>query len=229
MDIRLIPAGGGPKFTFPALPGRIQGKYGAKYQSMDIISQGAVKIPRGTDVAEFSWDGVFFGRSKRGEPVVRHSHWKNPNECVRIIRKFVEGGTALTLIVTGTWINVDVTVSSFQPMPAGAYGNVEYSITLIQRKPLRVYTTDELKVAAYAQQTKPREDPGEAAGGSVYTVVSGDTLWKIASSKLGTGSRWTEIYDANAAVIEEEAKKHGKENSDHGHWICAGTALSIPG
>ena len=37
--------------------------------------------------------------------------------------------TVLTLIVTETWINVDVTISSFQPRPVGAYGNVEYSIT----------------------------------------------------------------------------------------------------
>ena len=65
MNIRLIPAGSGSKFTFPALPEKVQGKYGAKYQSFDIISQGTVKVPKGTDVAEFSWDGVFFGKSKR--------------------------------------------------------------------------------------------------------------------------------------------------------------------
>ena len=58
MDIRLIPAGNGSKFTFPALPEKIQGKYITKYQSFDIISQGTVKVPKGTDVAEFSWNGV---------------------------------------------------------------------------------------------------------------------------------------------------------------------------
>ena len=60
MDIKLITVGSGAKFTFPALPEKIQGKYGAKYQSFDIISQGTVKIPKGTAVSEFSWDGVFF-------------------------------------------------------------------------------------------------------------------------------------------------------------------------
>ena len=39
MDIRLIPVGSGMKFTFPALPEKIQGKYGAKYQRFDIISR----------------------------------------------------------------------------------------------------------------------------------------------------------------------------------------------
>lgn len=232
MNIKLIPAGNGSKFTFPALPEKVQGKYGAKYQSFDIISQGTVKVPKGTDVAEFTWDGVFFGESKRNEPIVKKNSWKEPNECVKILNNFMKNETVLNLIVTETWINVDVTISSFQPRPAGAYGNVEYSITFAQKKPLQIYTTDELKIAKFVKKTKPRNDSGGSSGGgggSTYTVVSGDTLWGIASKKLGSGSKWTQIYDANAGTIEAEAKKHGKSSSDHGHWIWPGEVLTIPG
>ena len=220
MNIKLIPVGNGSKFTFPALPEKIQAKYGAKYQSFDIISQGAVKVPKGTDVAEFSWDGVFFGKSKRREPIVKKNSWKEPNECVKVLNDFMKNETVLNLIVTETWINVDVTISSFQPRPAGAYGNVEYSITFVQKKPLQIYTTNELQIAKFVKKTKPRNDSGDTSGGgSTYTVVSGDTLWGIATKKLGSGSKWTSIYDANASTIEAEAKKHGKASSDHGHWI----------
>ncbi len=231
MNIRLIPAGSGSKFTFPALPEKVQGKYGAKYQSFDIISQGTVKVPKGTNVAEFSWDGVFFGRSKRKEAIVKTSSWQEPNECVKILYDFMKNETVLNLIVTETWINVDVTISSFQPRPAGAFGNVEYSITFVQKKALKIYTTNELKIAAFVKKTKPRNDPGDSSGGggSSYTVVSGDTLWGIAAKKLGSGSKWTSIYDANASTIEAEAKKHGKASSDHGHWIWPGEVLTIPG
>ncbi|MCI8692637.1 MAG: LysM peptidoglycan-binding domain-containing protein [Lachnospiraceae bacterium] len=230
MDIKLIPAGNGSKFTFPALPEKVQGKYGAKYQSFDIISQGTVKIPRGTDVAEFTWDGVFFGESKRNEPIVKKNSWREPNECVKILSNFMKNETVLNLIVTETWINVDVTISSFQPRPVGAYGNVEYSITFVQKKPLQIYTTDELKIAQFVKKTRPRNDSeGSSGGGSVYTVVSGDTLWSIAARKLGSGSKWTTIYEANAGTIEAEAKKHGKASSDHGHWIWPGEVLTIPG
>ncbi len=231
MDIKLIPAGNGSKFTFPALPEKVQGKYGAKYQSFDIISQGTVKVPKGTDVAEFTWDGVFFGESKRNEPIVKKNSWKEPNECVKILNNFMKNETVLNLIVTETWINVDVTISLFQPRPAGAYGNVEYSITFVQKKPLQIYTTDELKIAKFVKKTKPRNDSGGSSGGggSTYTVVSGDTLWGIASKKLGSGSKWTQIYDANSGTIEAEAKKHGKSGSDHGHWIWPGEVLTIPG
>lgn len=231
MNIKLIPAGNGSKFTFPVLPEKVQGKYGAKYQSFDIISQGTVKVPKGTDVAEFTWDGVFFGKSKRNEPIVKKNSWKEPNECVKILSNFMKNETVLNLIVTETWINVDVTISSFQPRPVGAYGNVEYSITFVQKKPLQIYTTDELKIAKFVKKTKPRNDSGGSSGGggSTYTVVSGDTLWGIASKKLGSGSKWTLIYDANAGTIEAEAKKHGKSSSDHGHWIWPGEVLTIPG
>ena len=139
--------------------------------------------------------------------------------------------TVLNLIVTETWINVDVTISSFHPKPVGAYGNVEYSITFVQKKPLQIYTTNELKIAAFVKKTKPRNDSGGGAssGDGSYTVVSGDTLWGIASKKLGSGSKWTQIYDANAGTIEAAAKAHGKSSSDHGHWIWPGTVLTIPG
>lgn len=38
---------------------------------------------------------------------------------------------------------------------------------------------------------------------SEYTVVKGDSLWKIAREKLGSGARWAEIYESNRSVIED--------------------------
>lgn len=62
-----------------------------------------------------------------------------------------------------------------------------------------------------------------------YTVVKGDTLWKIAKQTLGTPTRYAEIYDLNKAVIEEAAQGKGKKNSSNGHWLIPGIALKIPG
>ena len=89
MNIKLIPVGNGSKFTFPALPEKIRGKEAAKYQIFDIISQGTVKVPQGTDVTEITWDGVFFGPSKKNEPIVQKNHWRDPIECVNILNDFV--------------------------------------------------------------------------------------------------------------------------------------------
>jgi nucleoid-associated protein YgaU len=44
---------------------------------------------------------------------------------------------------------------------------------------------------------------GASAGASVYVlVVEGDTLWGLAERELGSGARYTEIFEANREVIE---------------------------
>ena len=40
-----------------------------------------------------------------------------------------------------------------------------------------------------------------AATARTYTVVSGDSLWKIAKKQYGDGNRWPKIYEANREVI----------------------------
>lgn len=229
MDIKLIPIwGGGSRFTFPALPEQISGRSAANYQDFDIISKGTVKVPKGTDVREISWEGEFFGPSKRNESIVRRNSWRNPIECVNIINGYIENETVLNLIVTETWINMDVTVASFQPIAYGAYGNIRYSISFEEKKALEIYDTNELKIAAFVKKTKPRNEPAPAPAGSAYTVVSGDTLWGIAQAKLGDGSKWQSIYNANSGTIESTAVAHGMASSDNGHWIWPGEVLTIP-
>ena len=65
--------------------------------------------------------------------------------------------------------------------------------------------------------------------GGEYTVIKGDTLWKIAEKMLGTRTRYAEIYDLNKDVIEETARGRGKKDSSNGHWLFQGTVLKIPG
>ena len=224
MDIKLMPVSGGRAFTFPSLPEQISGKKAAKYQSYDIISQGSVKIPKGTEVEEISWNGEFFGSSKRNEAIVKSNYWMEPVECVNIIDDYIKNETILNLIVTDTWINMDVTISSFQATAYGAYGNIRYSIAFAQKKPLVIYDTSELTIDSFSL-TLPREDFAEES--KTYTVVSGDTLSGIASSKCGGVNKWRELYDANADTIESAAKAHGRSNSDYGHWIWPGEVLTL--
>ncbi len=228
--IRLREIGGGKEFTFPANPESISCSLGAKYQSYDIISKGTVKVPKGTDASEVKWNGEFFGPAKRNESIVLSRYYKEPGECISQLREWQESGKSLNLIVTETWINIDVTISSFSPENYGAYGNVKYSITFSQAKDLKIYTTSELQIASFEKKTVPRNDSNANNTGSSksYTIVQGDTLWAIAKRNYGSGIKWTVIYDANSEIIESAAKKHRKSGSDHGHWIYPGTTITIP-
>jgi nucleoid-associated protein YgaU len=40
-----------------------------------------------------------------------------------------------------------------------------------------------------------------AAAGTTYTVVSGDSLSKIAKHHYGDAAKWHQIYEANKAII----------------------------
>lgn len=225
--IRLRDVSTGKTFTFPANPESISGTLGAKYQSFDIISKGTVKVPKGTDVSEIKWSGEFFGSPKKKESIVLSEYYMQPQECIAQLREWQETGTILNLIVTDTWINLDVTISSFTPEVYGAYGNVKYSISFVQSRDLKIYTASELKIAGAAKKKKKSRSSSNGSD-SKYTVKSGDTLWGIAAKKLGSGTKWTKIYNANSSTIEAAAKKHGMRSSNHGHWIYPGTVLVIP-
>lgn len=60
--------------------------------------------------------------------------------------------------------------------------------------------------------------PPKPPAPKVYTVVSGDSLWKIAQKEYGNGALWTQIYNANKAAVG------GNPNLIH-----TGLKLVIPG
>jgi nucleoid-associated protein YgaU len=64
--------------------------------------------------------------------------------------------------------------------------------------------------AEASDSTEPAEE------GDSYTVQSGDTLWKIASSQYGDGSKYMKIFEANTDLLE---------NPDR---IFPGQKLAIP-
>ena len=89
------------------------------------------------------------------------------------------------------------------------YKQIDYDKTT-KNFPLYRYTGNDPRTtlvsngtsAEPTQPEKPAEEPTQPASGDTYTVVSGDSLWKIASKQLGSGSRWTEIYDLNKGTIK---------------------------
>lgn len=56
------------------------------------------------------------------------------------------------------------------------------------------------------REKEPSATPGSAEvtgpEGDSYTVQSGDTLWKIAASCYGDGSKYLQIFEANRNQLE---------------------------
>ncbi len=56
-----------------------------------------------------------------------------------------------------------------------------------------------LQIATWSDDPAPA--PAPTPSGTTYTVEPGDNLWGIAQLFYGDGTRWTEIYEANAGII----------------------------
>lgn len=212
-------------FTFPTLPERIKMQSSAKYQTYDIIKKGTVEIPKGTEIDIISWSGFFHGEAKKKERMIRT--WVSPADCKSILKKWMENGVELRLLVTDTSINYDVTISSFDYEEFGAFGSVEYNITFKVNKTLKIYTTEELNISSgvIKEELGARAEPEKS---NSYTVVSGDNLWNIAKRFYNSGLEWSKLYSANKEAIEATAKNRGYSSSDNGHWIFPGQILTIP-
>ena len=51
---------------------------------------------------------------------------------------------------------------------------------------------------------QPAPDPSPAPDQKTYTVIAGDSLWKIAQNLLGNGSLYPKIIAANPGTLKDE-------------------------
>lgn len=218
MEIILTDLTNKSTFKFPSLPERISKNGSAEYKSYDTISLGTVKIPRGTGVKSISWNGVFFGKAKKKEKIIQK--WIAPKDCKTKLEKWRDKGTVLNLLVSGTNINCHVTIDSFDGEENGAFGNFDYFISFIIKKDLKVFTINE-------KMKKPINRPPKGFL-VIYAIKKGDTLWRIAQSKLNNSSRLAEIYELNKEQLEETAKKNGRKDSANGSYIYPGVKIKLP-
>ena len=100
-------------------------------------------------------------------------------------------------------------------------------------------TEDRLRISAPVRPEAPSVDAGPADnrpagtrpainGGApsntVHLVASRETLWSIATDKLGSALRWKEIAELNYQVRQPDGK-----SLDLNHWIRPGWRLILPG
>ena len=76
------------------------------------------------------------------------------------------------------------------------------------------------KLAAKMMKSCASPDRPDPPAAATYTVVKGDSLWKIAQKTWGKGSDYERLYEANKEIID--AHKGGK------NMIWPGDILTIP-
>lgn len=163
----------------------------------------------------------------------RHGGTRTPQECKALIKKWKDKGMIVRLIISDMDINLAMAVNGFSTTYREGDDDIYFSLELIEYKTLNVPTVKvSTKVKSSitkrpATSSKKATSSGSSSGRS-YTIKGGDTLWAIATRYYGSGTQYMKIYNANKSTIESAAKAHGFSSSQNGHWIWAGTKLTIP-
>lgn len=226
IDIYIKEAKGSREIRIPWLPDKITfTSNGTRMSSYDIIGVGEVKVPDGSNLGAFSWSSYLPGEGHKDLPFLRGT-WQSPKKIQTIFSEWREYGTPLRIIVTGTPINHDVYLADYSVDYESGYGDYKYDIKFERRRDIKIVAT---KINTNkTTTTTTTSTASNTSTKKTHTVKKGDTLWGIARKYYGSGTKYTTIYNANKTIIEQTAKKYGKNSSDGGHWIYAGTVLQIP-
>lgn len=203
------------KIQFPVLPETFEVSFGNTNKTVDISGLGEIVILQDRAAIEVSWDS-FFPATKF--PGVQVDSLTPPKILLKTICEWKSSDKPVHIILTGTDVNFFAAIQSIQPSEEGGDpDSIYYKIKLKEYREVKVrqvqvnITTKVATVSSQATRTDNRVQE------KTYTVKSGDCLWNIAKSLLGSGSRYTEIYNLN------------KDKIKNPNLIYPGQVLRIPG
>lgn len=225
---------GSDLLTFPITPGELSISVGSNNKVVTLIDEGDINILKSPSLVEVSFEARFPMRKypysrQASDFETYHNKFKELKEKKKsfrfIVARTTPGGKR-------TWdTNLLVALEDYEISESADEGDdvlVSFQLKQYKEYGIKVLPKSYLKQTTSTSE-EPRPTNNKGAESTTYTVQSADCLWNIAKAAYGSATDWKKIYEANKAVIEAEAKKHGKQSSSNGHWIYPGTKLVIPG
>ncbi|MNU85103.1 autolysin [compost metagenome] len=200
---------------FPVLPERIEVSEDGDSKSYDISKLGEINVIKGVKLAEISFEGVFPAEWYPGANVEQRELFHPSHYIVDKIRKWRDTKKPMRLVFVGSTMNINLPVSIERfswSEEGGSVGDIKYEISF---KEYRFYAAKKAKVqkktaasttAKKKVTTTSKARPDTWVKPKTYTLVQGDTLWKVAKKFLGDGSKAGQIQKLNG-IKDAELKK----------------------
>ena len=243
------------KVQFPVAPSEMTIKVNGRNETVDLMNEGEVNLLKSPGLTEVSFTALIpaakvnkYPFASNYEPIDTFTNFlndmlenKKPFRFVVVraagnkllfdtnLKMAVEGYELKESADNGFDVNLDISLKQYRE-----YGTKTITLKTVKKETTTKKTSSTSSTSSSsnsnktttAKVEKPRETKKPTT--RTYTVKKGDCLWNIAKKFYGKGSSWKKIYNANQSTIEKVAKKHGKKSSSNGHWIWAGTKLTIP-
>lgn len=183
----------------PINPSEIQVGETGGGNTYDVVGLGEINVIKDRELTTYSFSGLF---PAQWYPFVTTDDLLHPVEYIKMIEKWMTTKRPIRFIFTSDTydINTPASIESFTwNEVAGSGGDIEYTLELKKyvfyaaRKIVKETTNGGGRV----QKKKAAARPNDKQQPKTYTMVAGDSLWKVAQTKLGNGARWKEIQQLN--------------------------------
>lgn len=205
-------------FRLPVNPETVEVVNKGGGEVYDIAKLGNVNVPKNIELTEFSIETFFPAQDYH----FLVAPFMPPDFYIQKLEKWMKEKIPVRYIyVNGSFaINELVTIESFPYDESYGSDDVNFSLSLkkyvpfgpkkmtVVKKPVLVASATTPKVAAKPAVVKKKTPPrqNEKVTPKTYSLIKGDSLWKVAQKFLGDGNRYPEIAKLNGIKASDYRK-----------------------
>jgi nucleoid-associated protein YgaU len=190
-------------FRLPINPEKVNVSVAGDGEKFSIAKTGKVNIPKDVELEEFSLQSYFPSDVSHYSVTV----FREPQYYIDSLKRWQKNKMPVRYIyVDGSFtINELVTIEKFEYDETGGSADVNFTLSLLKFvtfSPQKMVVVKKVKASATSKgkqvvkkATPPRQNTKTQP--KTYSLLKGDSLWKVAQKFLGNGARFREIAKLN--------------------------------